>query len=202
MSQKRETQYGMVPTLSPLFGGPDKKPRALDKEVMTVGRARGCDITLDANEVSAVHCIFFRSDIGYRLRDCGSRTGTRLNGNAVKNAPVANGDVLQIGPFRFEIKLPEGVPGLRVIDQEQHERSQRSRRNLVRLALQLRHRLRQAPVAKVVELATVPGDGDQRLAQLEQLEQQLVGEREQLRKEQETHRERLANVEADIARRR
>ena len=76
---KRDTHQGQVPTLSPLFGGPDKKPRFLDKDVVTVGRARGCDITLDANEVSAIHCIFYRAATGYRIRDCGSRTGTRTH---------------------------------------------------------------------------------------------------------------------------
>src|SRR5687768_1208203 len=107
---KRDTHQGQVPTLSPLFGGPDKKPRFLDKDVVTVGRARGCDITLDANEVSAIHCIFYRAATGYRIRDCGSRTGTRLNGDAVKNSLMADGDVLQIGPFSFEVKLPTRTP--------------------------------------------------------------------------------------------
>ena len=52
MSLKRESFHGQCPSLTPLTG-PDKKLRYLDKEVHAVGRARGCDILLDANEVSA-----------------------------------------------------------------------------------------------------------------------------------------------------
>src|SRR5262245_32521682 len=171
MLPKRETQSGQAPVLAPLFGS-DKKPRHLDKEVASIGRARGCDITLDANEVSAVHCIFFRSMAGgFRIRDCGSRTGTRLNGANVKNSRVADGDVLQIGPFSFEIRLPATTPATPKIDPQQWERVRHSRRNLVRLALQLRRRLRQSPdrdqglTEKAADLQAKIRGYDQRLPQ-------------------------------------
>lgn len=206
MTQKRDSHSGLVPALSPLFGGPDKKPRSLDKDVMAVGRARGCDITLDATEVSAIHCIFYRAVSGFRVRDCGSRTGTRLNGTAVKNSLLTDGDVLQIGPFSFEVKLPAGQAAAAPVDPEQLHRSQRSRRNLVRLALQLRRKLRLAPSAggmaeKATDLKAKIRSYDQRLSQLEQSEQELLHERNQLQKDQEAHRDHIGQVEADIARR-
>ncbi|GEM_PF-3423436 len=204
MMQKRDSNHGPVPTLAPLFGGPDKKPRLLDKDVMAVGRARGCDITLDANEVSAIHCIFYRAAAGFRIRDCGSRTGTRLNGNAVRNSHLTDGDVLQIGPFSFEVKIPAALAATPAVDPQQLERVQHSRRNIVRLALQLRRKLRHTPGAnglgeKAADLKAKIRSYDQRFSQLEQSEQELVDERSQLDKDKETHSQHVQQVETDIA---
>ncbi|MCS7046776.1 MAG: FHA domain-containing protein, partial [Gemmataceae bacterium] len=86
MSWKRDSHPDLWPSLVPVHGGPDKKPRLLDKDVIALGRARGCDVLLDAAEISAVHCLFYRSSTGWRVRDCGSRTGLRINGTSVKCA--------------------------------------------------------------------------------------------------------------------
>src|SRR5881398_572855 len=72
MLPRRETKPLEYAALAPMFGGIEKKPRLLDREVVTLGRARGSDICLDGNEVSALHCIIFRAFDGYRVRDCGS----------------------------------------------------------------------------------------------------------------------------------
>ena len=74
------------PTLVPLHGPGEHKPRTLDRDVATVGRARGCDVILDASDVSTIHCVLFRAGDGYHLRDCNSRTGTRVNGNVIEMA--------------------------------------------------------------------------------------------------------------------
>lgn len=207
MTIKRDSQHGLCPTLAPLFGGPDKKARLLDKEVVAVGRARGCDIMLDAAEVSAIHCIFYRAAVGVRVRDCGSRTGTRLNGNAVKNAALTDGDILQIGPFSFELKLPAGLVNAPAIDPQHLERAQQSRRKLARLAWQLRRRLGRAAAGqsgladKAADLKAKIRSYDQKLSQLESSERELAAEREQLAKDREAQRQRVQHVEADLARR-
>ena len=207
MTMKRSSHSGEVPTLVPLFGGPDKKPRLLDKDVVAVGRARGCDITLDANEVSAIHCIFYRGVAGCRVRDCGSRTGTRLNGTAVKNSPLADGDVLQIGPFSFELKLPALFKAGAALDPQQLERACRSRRNLARLALQMRHKLKPAACGEnglgdnAADLKTKIRSYDERSSQLKQSEQDFANDRAELEKDQEAHRQHVQQVETDLARR-
>src|SRR5262245_11661140 len=197
---KRETQHGQVPSLSPRFGGADKKPRFLDKEAMSIGRARGCDIALDANEVSAVHCLFYRSAAGgFRIRDCGSRTGTRLNGAAVKNAPLADGDMLQIGPFSFEVKVPPEALAQAAepaIDLRRWERVAHSRRRLARLALSLRRKLREGRnsdrglTEEPVDLTVVNG----RSQQLQQSEAELAQARAEIEQEREAHRQRVQHV--------
>jgi hypothetical protein len=79
---------------------------------------------------------------GWLLRDCSGRPGTRVNGRTVQEAELEDGDVIQVGAFSFEVRLPvdpatKGVLPAPVLI----ERLQRSRRHLGRLALRLRKRL-------------------------------------------------------------
>ncbi|MFO0968728.1 MAG: FHA domain-containing protein, partial [Gemmataceae bacterium] len=68
---KRDLDHARAPALVPLFGGHDKKPRTLERDVMSVGRARGCDVILEAPDVSTLHCLVYRTPEGFRIRDCG-----------------------------------------------------------------------------------------------------------------------------------
>src|SRR5437660_3911099 len=117
-----------------LHSGADNTCRPLDQEVLTVGRARGADIGLDAPDVSSVHCVIWRGSIGYQIRDCGSRAGTKVNGDLIKESVLHDGDVLQVGPFSFRVQIPASAvkaPSREV----RYKHLERSRRNLVRLAL-------------------------------------------------------------------
>ena len=201
MTSKRDTHQENVPSLTPLFGA-DKKRRYLDKDVMSFGRARGCDITLDAGDVSAIHCIFYRAPAGYRIRDCGSRTGTRLNGDAVKNSLVTDGDVLQVGQFSFEIRLPEKLAAEPQIDARQIERAHQSRRNLARLALQLRRKLRRAPDSANGHPEKADGlkaKIRERAQQLDESEVELAEERARIEKDKEAHRQHVHKIESELA---
>jgi hypothetical protein len=143
MINKREINLDHQAALVPLFGAVDKKPRPLDREVITIGRARGCDIGLESPEISTLHCLLYRTADGYRVRDCGSRTGTKVNGEVPRTGVLAAGDVLQIGPFSFTVTIPPGSrPDPGRLDAARWDHCQRSRRNLVQLALDMRSRLR------------------------------------------------------------
>src|SRR5207253_3097689 len=48
------------PALIPIAGSHDHKPRSLDRDVTTIGRARGNDLCLEANEISTLHCVIYR----------------------------------------------------------------------------------------------------------------------------------------------
>src|SRR5216683_3034402 len=125
------------PALLPIAGNYDRKPRSLDREVTTVGRARGSDLCLEANEISTLHCILYRTAEGYRIRDCNSRCGTRVNGESVKTGLLHEGDILNLGPFSFEFRVPAALfpgDGARV-DPVQVEHWKNSRRKLAQLAL-------------------------------------------------------------------
>src|SRR5262249_26341533 len=54
-----------------------------------------------------IHSVLIRQENGWIVRDYGSRAGTRLNGKAIKEDQLRDGDTLQIGLFSFQVYLPE-----------------------------------------------------------------------------------------------
>lgn len=73
----------------------------LNEPVMNAGRHPASDIFLDDITVSRRHAEFRCASGAFRVVDLGSLNGTYLNRNAVDNAVLTNGDVLQIGNFRL-----------------------------------------------------------------------------------------------------
>lgn len=73
-------------------------------EELTVGRAAGCQITLDDNYVSQLHARIFSRDGTLFVEDLGSTNGTYLNTRKV-SSPVAmkRGDQLKIGSTVMEV---------------------------------------------------------------------------------------------------
>jgi pSer/pThr/pTyr-binding forkhead associated (FHA) protein len=96
------------PALIVTYGNTTHKYRALERDLVVVGRAPGCDVALASPEVTPVHCILARGPSGWRIRDCSGRGGTRVNGVPVVEGPLKHGDTLQIGAFSFEAHLPGG----------------------------------------------------------------------------------------------
>ena len=72
---------------------------------LTVGRAGGCQITLDDTFVSQLHARVFRRDGQLFVEDLGSTNGTFLNRKKI-TAPVSmrKGDRLQIGKTVMELQ--------------------------------------------------------------------------------------------------
>lgn len=83
---------------------------------MTIGRER-CEILLEDEEVSRLHAAIRTSGAGVAIEDLGSRNGTFVNGERVKEArPLADGDAVRIGgtSWRFQTstvgETTSGVP--------------------------------------------------------------------------------------------
>lgn len=74
---------------------------ALDKEVITAGRHPESDIFLDDITVSRRHVEITRAADGYRVQDVGSLNGTYLNRERIDEAPLNNGDEVQVGKFKL-----------------------------------------------------------------------------------------------------
>ncbi|MGE3805777.1 MAG: FHA domain-containing protein [Gemmataceae bacterium] len=135
-------------------GNTARKHIALQRSGVTLGRARGCDIQLEAPDVSALHCIITRGSAGVFIRDCGSRHGTKVNGVKIEEAPLHSTDVIQIGSFSFEVYLPWTQTPLDPdsakieVCKAQLGRAERSRERLAGLALQLRKRLHEERAAR------------------------------------------------------
>lgn len=140
------------PALLVLYGATRKKVRPLDGELTVLGRAPGCDIGLVSPEVAPVHCVIVRLESGWRIRDCSGRS-TRVNGKAITDEPLRNGDVLQVGTFSFEAHLPPLPPasprgGGPAANPAVVERLRASRRRLAELALNLRRRFQEQAGAR------------------------------------------------------
>ncbi|MBA3654307.1 MAG: FHA domain-containing protein [Actinobacteria bacterium] len=73
----------------------------LDHPVTTAGRHPESDIFLDDITVSRRHAEFRRERTGYTVADVGSLNGTYLNRARIDDAPLANGDEVQVGKFRL-----------------------------------------------------------------------------------------------------
>ncbi len=71
---------------------------------LTVGRAAGCQITLDDTFVSQLHARVFRRESQYLVEDLGSTNGTYLNRGKVAGPMVIQpGDRLQVGNTVMEL---------------------------------------------------------------------------------------------------
>jgi pSer/pThr/pTyr-binding forkhead associated (FHA) protein len=71
---------------------------------VTVGRAAGCQITLDDTYASQIHARVFQRDGQYLVEDLGSTNGTYLNRHKVAGPMLVHaGDRLQIGNTVMEM---------------------------------------------------------------------------------------------------
>ncbi len=207
------------------YGNSTRRFHPLESDLAVLGRSPSCDITLVSPEVAPVHCIFQRRSDGWNLRDCcGGRHATRLNGRVVREEKLNDCDVVQIGTFSFEMRLPcvhpTPVVGGAVLAEERLsariQSLQRSRRNLVRLALGLRHKARRAnslpPTFAELErqaeslrslqrdYQTLVKEYETRLNQLERAERELCDARTAFEQECLEQRIRLEKAELDMVR--
>lgn len=80
--------------------------RHVFSEEITLGRAAGCDITIDDSYASQIHARVFRRDDQHLLEDLGSTNGTYLNRQNVITATVLKpGDQVQVGSTVFEVTI-------------------------------------------------------------------------------------------------
>ena len=82
--------------------GPNSGSRfALDEPLVTAGRHPDSMIFLDDITVSRRHAEVRQAGAGYIVADVGSLNGTYLNRERVEEAPLHDGDELQIGTFKL-----------------------------------------------------------------------------------------------------
>lgn len=77
---------------------PDGRRNVINPSGAIIGRAAGCDIVLPNDSVSTRHAEITRGDVGYILRDLGSRNGTWLNRQRLSGVqPLNAGDEIAFG---------------------------------------------------------------------------------------------------------
>lgn len=70
----------------------------IEQDQVIIGRGSDCDIVLPERQVSRHHVRIERDDGGYLLHDLGSKNGTYVNGQEVRDRPyrLQDGDEMQI----------------------------------------------------------------------------------------------------------
>lgn len=73
----------------------------LGDKPLAIGRSSQNDLVLRDINVSRRHCVIEQIDGQRQIRDLESHAGTFLNGERVQSAPIAEGDVICVGPFEI-----------------------------------------------------------------------------------------------------
>lgn len=215
------------PGLSIIYGNMPKRFRPLDRDLMLIGSAPGCEIGIEAVGVFPVHCVLIRGDDAFYVRNCAGKGGTRLNGAHIQEAKLFDSDVLQIGPFVLEVHVPPGTfpdpaeEGNTAVRERQLMRWLASRRRLAKLALSLRRQLlalrasrgptqaeaefarRQADLLRQAEgLRSQIREWEECVRRLDQAEQQLEMDREALARDRKAFQARVLQLEQELEQRR
>jgi len=74
-----------------------------DTGTVVVGRSRSCDVRLHGDLISREHCRLHCSDECWSVEDLGSRNGTYVNGERVKQAALRTGDRIYVGRMLLRI---------------------------------------------------------------------------------------------------
>jgi len=76
-----------------------------------IGRDPGCQLRANSESISRKHCEIVVSDAEVAIRDLGSMNGTLVNGEPIQEVvSFKNGDVLQVGPLRFLVRIVDSPP--------------------------------------------------------------------------------------------
>lgn len=89
-----------------VFGG-DGQQRRLEKDAVYLGRLTSCEVLLDDKTVSRIHASISFQDGRYTLVNLSKGSILTLNGRPLspqRSDVLADGDIIQIGPFTIEVE--------------------------------------------------------------------------------------------------
>ncbi len=101
-----------VPEPSLLPVAPDRARPAvvLHLPLMLVGSGASAYLSLPSPDVDDPHALLIKSGSRFYIHDLASRTHVLVNGAKIREHLLAEGDLLQIGPFVFKFSCPPGWP--------------------------------------------------------------------------------------------
>jgi len=87
----------------------DGDPITLKRDMTLVGRKSDlCDLVVDKNSISKIHCLIVKTDGLLFIRDLGSTNGTKVNGQRVTRGALLPGDELAFASVKFRVNLGPG----------------------------------------------------------------------------------------------
>ncbi|MFQ5946622.1 MAG: VWA domain-containing protein, partial [Anaerolineae bacterium] len=100
------TQPPEVDALLVVTGEEEDTVFRLQRRSQTIGWDQGCDIRIGSQEgrMAPVHARVWYEQGEYRIQDLGSASGTKVNGRAVPEAVLEDGDTIEIGDTRLSFK--------------------------------------------------------------------------------------------------
>ncbi|MEM9166065.1 MAG: ATPase, T2SS/T4P/T4SS family [Planctomycetota bacterium] len=97
-----------VARLKPMTGR--GRPITLGHDPVTIGRHPDNTLRLKDDRASRFHCVIEPADAGgYRVRDLGSRNGTKLNKKRITEKLIESGDVLRVGSQEFVLEIRDAA---------------------------------------------------------------------------------------------
>ena len=90
------------PCLVVVYGDELGRKFELDRPTMIIGRSAGADVRVDHETVSRAHAELVVDGARVELRDLGSMNGTWVNDERVKDARLADHDLIKIGTTIFK----------------------------------------------------------------------------------------------------
>jgi pSer/pThr/pTyr-binding forkhead associated (FHA) protein len=85
-------------------------PIIIVEDLTLVGRHREyCDVVIDSNSISKLHCVIVKTDGLLFVRDLGSTNGTKVNGQRITRGALLPGDELAFAKEIFVVFLGPDV---------------------------------------------------------------------------------------------
>jgi pSer/pThr/pTyr-binding forkhead associated (FHA) protein len=181
--------------------------RPLKRPLTLLGQSAACDVRLSGQAVAPLHCAIIPDPAGPLLRDLGSASGTRVNGQPVHAHRLANGDVIEVAGFEFAVELDtppthEGPSADAVLAEREQEalRVQAAAVCAQQAALtEEEARLEQRATALERQETQLAGHLEERQARLDEEHERLRREREEHEAAQAADREALGRERDDLA---
>ncbi len=92
----------------------DVDPTSVESDGLTIGRLVSNDLTLNHPAVSRTHAGIKEVGSDFWIFNLSNANGTILNGSTVDSAPLAAGDIIQLGPFTLYVSFPHNTLTLTV----------------------------------------------------------------------------------------
>ncbi len=172
--------------------------RPLNAPLTFLGRAEGCDLRLNIDGILPVHCVLLSHSARVVLRAWPGGGEVLVNGIPVTDGPLADGDLLVIGPFEFRLCLPAPLPG----DAAREKAALRVQAAAVAAQqaeiTDQENRLRQRQAALGRQEAQLADHLEERGRRLARLREQVRRARSALRARREEHEKRAAEAAAEL----
>ena len=78
----------------------------------SIGRNEDCNLRPHSDMISRLHCTLVLDGSNLTLEDAGSKNGSLVNGERIEGSQaLAAGDLIQIGPLKFQVMIDQRVGG-------------------------------------------------------------------------------------------